>query len=570
MSSIRTLLPAIALLLAPPVATSSAAQESTFADAVRVELIEVDALVTDRSGAPVLDLAADEFRLFDNDEPVAITHFVPPVGAPPRPAESDAEEPPFVTLGSPGAPPRLVIFLDELHLTMRSRHLVFGRLEQVLTDSLPPRTEVMLASFRGSVEVVAPFTRNRKEVVKLLAERLSGASRATANQLESDSLMRQLPRYVETALAPPDPMESACAVAGGFVRGHAHQVLSRVEGTVAALGQFVRSLSAYAGPKSLLYVSDGLPLVAGQEVYDYLIEICDGSLTRSSADPTLRTLAALEPARRFPTTARLEMQELSTHDLWNALAAEANTRRVTLNTVQASGLAVSRRASVDGAPASSTTESFGRRNHQDPLIVMAEETGGRAVLNTNDVAPAVAELIALDSARYVLAFAAPAPGDGKAHRLRLEVARPDVELRYRRSYVSRAPNEAIIDGVLASLHHGFVDNTHDLQVAARRLPDSKVALEVRVPLSSLVLLPEGDESRGLFTIFVSALDSSGVGTGIRQKSIALRSSPEEGPRSHTVETVLDLEKSRHYVVAVAVRDELGATTSFTTTAVRAQ
>ena len=308
----------------------------------------------------------------------------------------------------------------------------------------------------------------------------------------------------------------------------------------------------------------------GQEVFDYLIELCDGTLVRTSSDPALRGLAAVEPATRFPTRARLEMREFSTRELWATLAAEANTRRVTLNSIQASGIEASGRATVDGARASATTERFGQRNRQDPLVVMAEETGGEAVLNTNNVAPAVAELIALDSARYTLAFAAPRPGDGEAHRLRLEVSRPGVELRYRRSYVSRSPDQEVIDGVLAALHHGFEDNTHRLQLAAKRLPNSRVSLEVRVPLGSLVLLPEGDEERGLFTLFVSALDSRGIGTGIHQKSVPLRNMLGGGPKSHTVETVLDLDESREYVVAVAVRDEIGVTTSFATTSVRAQ
>ena len=143
-------------------------------------------------------------------------------------------------------------------------------------------------------------------------------------------------------------------------------------------------------------------------------------------------------------------------------------------------------------------------------------------------------------------------------------------MTYRRSYKSRTPDQRAVDGILASLHHGFEDNPHGIKVSAERLEDRRVSLEVRVPLKSLVMLPRGEETRGLFTLFVAALDASGLGTGIRQKSVAIRGRPGESGKSHTVNTVLDLTESREYVVAVAVRDEISASTSFTTTRLRAR
>ncbi len=553
---------------------SSLGQESSFSEIVKVDLVEVDALVVDADGHPILDLTIDDFRLFDGGEQVAITHFAPPDGGPaPVSASAGAARAPENPSGSPApedTPPRLVIFLDEVHLTLRSRHLAFFRLNDVLANELPAQTEILLATYTGSVDVLLPFTTNRKVLVKLLEERFSSAAQATADRVQAESLMRQLPRTIESMLAPPDAMEKGCSNAGAVVRGHSSQVLSGVQATVAALGQFVRSLSAYEGPKSLLYVSDGVPMVAGQEVWDYLIELCDGSLTGFSADPELRVLASQEPARDFPSRARLEMLEFSTRDLWSELAAEANTRRVTLNSVQASGLEPSRQSTVDGPRTSSATQAFGQRNRQEPLVVMAQETGGRAILNTNNVAPAVERLIDLDSARYIVAFASSRPADGKTHQLRLEVSRPDVVVRYRRSYKTRSDDERVADGVLASLHHGFEDNTHRLRVDAKRLDERKVALDVHIPLRSLVMLPEGDQTRGLFTLFIAALDASGLGTGIREKSVPVQFGSNENRKSHTVSTVLELKKSREYIVAVAVRDELGATTSFVRTRVRAE
>ena len=87
---------------------------------------------------------------------------------------------------------------------------------------------------------------------------------------------------------------------------------------------------------------------------------------------------------------------------------------------------------------------------------------------------------------------------------------------------------------------------------------------MRVPLTSLTLLPEGDLHRGLFTVFVVASQPNGNTTEIRQKLFRAQVPKDRlgaNAAEYTFVVSLDVQPGDHRV-AVALRDELGDTTSF--------
>jgi hypothetical protein len=70
------------------------------------------------------------------------------------------------------------------------------------------------------------------------------------------------------------------------------------------------------------------------------------------------------------------------------------------------------------------------------LTAMANETGGEAVLRSNNLAAGFARIVRDISSYYAIAYLAPAPyRSGTAHRISVRVNRPDVEVRTRNGYV---------------------------------------------------------------------------------------------------------------------------------------
>jgi len=70
------------------------------------------------------------------------------------------------------------------------------------------------------------------------------------------------------------------------VRGYAAQQRQEVRATLGRLGLLVNSLAGLPGRKALLYVSDGIPLQPGAELFEVLNQICGGGAATSGAGYT--------------------------------------------------------------------------------------------------------------------------------------------------------------------------------------------------------------------------------------------------------------------------------------------
>ena len=69
------------------------------------------------------------------------------------------------------------------------------------------------------------------------------------------------------------------------------------------------------------------------------------------------------------------------------------------------------------------------------LQVLAEQTGGRAIVNTNDGRRAMASMISDSAAYYLVGYSSTEdPRDGKFHNVKVRVKRPGVEVRARSGY----------------------------------------------------------------------------------------------------------------------------------------
>src|SRR5262249_28042640 len=101
---------AIAFVLLSYMTLDCPAQESTQTQkqpVLRVEATEVvvDVRVTDRKGHPIPGLTASDFRLYEDNSPVAIRSFTPPPEARPAPRHStNGNVPPIVETSSPAFP----------------------------------------------------------------------------------------------------------------------------------------------------------------------------------------------------------------------------------------------------------------------------------------------------------------------------------------------------------------------------------------------------------------------------------------------------------------------------------
>src|SRR4029450_11745389 len=81
-----------------------------------------------------------------------------------------------------------------------------------------------------------------------------------------------------------------------------------------------------------------------------------------------------------------------------------------------------------------TTDRTNLNSTMDTLRVLADNTDGRAIVNRNDLATGMKQIMRDASGYYLLGYTSTSATDGKYHALDVKVKRPGVEVRARKGY----------------------------------------------------------------------------------------------------------------------------------------
>ncbi|HEX9945328.1 MAG TPA: VWA domain-containing protein, partial [Thermoanaerobaculia bacterium] len=468
----------------------------------------------------------------------------------------------------------------------------------------------MLVTYDLGLHVRLPFTGDPAAV----DEALQGIEKLSARGPEADRDRRQAFQTIlaiqEESINSPDPLPCPQTIATP-AHTYATQRRQEVRRSIGALTLLVNSLSGVPGRKAVLHVSDGLPLTPGEEVFQFLAEICGGGgtagigrtaiagETRSGRErrgeeegggasaPQPRQGQDTDPYQIFDareigprayqaaSQAPLDAQSYNVAKELQTLAAHANAQRVTLYTLQASGLAGPDAADAGAGPAERLFQfpSIGtvlRANNRDSLQLLADSTGGRSILDANDFLPDLARMREDFESYYSLGFTPAHHGDGREHKIEVRVKRPGVRLRYRESYRDKPTLEKTVDRTLAALLYGIEDNPLDIrmEIGDQTLGPAgawTVPVRLRIPLFKLAILNREETFEGNLRLFVATRTPDGGNSPMRQVEVPLRIPRKQVLHAmgqfylYTLTLQLPPGEQR---VAVAVRDEVAATTSF--------
>ncbi len=561
----------------------AAQSKQTFYDAVDVEVVEIDVVVVDRKGVPVLGLKKDDFNLYVDGEAIEISNFLSwsvvtggsrsvrsgrsPGGGAELPGAARA------TSAVGGVPLLIAIYLDELSLHPARRDRVLDRLQAAAEPWHGLGAQFVLAVFDGRLDIAVGPTRDLSAVLRAASLR---AAAAPARAYELARARRRA--FTELALNARASSGTAGEDAGdggiarcerekwfhllSIARNHAYETETRSAVAMDGLADLISSLSGVAGKKAVVYVSDGLPQRPGVDIFTYLVEqLCPD-------------------ATNLHPEAYAEMLQFDDASDVNRIAAHANANRVTFYPLDAMGLDTGLHLdpsfrSLAEAP-SARNDEIARMNRQNGLNMLASETGGKALLNSNDIRPLLAEVAVQLEASYSLGFS-PEPSErARVRQVRVELAPPAAKRRriqYRRSYRVKSLEERLAER-LFSVAHLEASGWNPLQVEVGFGPteggggqgvkrDSGIVVEVAVPISALPFLTSRADTQGELRVWMLAVDSGkGVRTRIRQKSLTVGGDGGVAPRngSFRFEVEMDLPEGV-WQVAVGVRDELTGVTS---------
>lgn len=268
----------------------------------------------------------------------------------------------------------------------------------------------------------------------------------------------------------------------------------------------------------------------------------------------------------------IELERLSE---LNDLTAHANRSRVTLYTLETAGLRGFSSASVEfegplnGVIFTPSPQTDFRRtsNLQDTLFLLADETGGKAVLNANQLTPELEEIAEDFSNYYSLGYLIDHAPDGKSHRINVKVRQKGVRVRSRQAFWHKSVEQQLADKTMGALMFGATENP--LGVTVRLGPPSpgpqdqfRVPVEIDVPYERLTLLPAADGQQGSLTLILAAPGDKGKGTAVRKMPVAVSLPPgADASGIHRIGIQVDLPAGEHRV-GLGIWDELAATGSF--------
>ncbi|HWM94929.1 MAG TPA: VWA domain-containing protein [Thermoanaerobaculia bacterium] len=549
-------------------------ENPTFGDVIDVNVINVDVHVTDRSGRPVADLRREDFEVFEDGKRVTVSNFEvvapdappppPPAGAPPVAAEP-------ARVGVTEVPPEdrlhLVVYIDNANLAPANRARVLQQLRGFLAD-LRPEDRVMMVTADLGLTVRLPFTNDPAALAKALDEIMETATQGQESSNERRLALQRVLEIREAVRVREGPCSrSIVAPAQSYAEVTRQEVLRSIN-TMTVL---VNSLSGVPGRKALLHVSNGLPVTPGEEVYQLLAEICGNASGSGALDVHEGDFLIEANARE----ALMDAQRYSTIEDFGKLAAHANAHRVTLYTLQAAGLQGNASALAEYGPEVRllqlpAIQFVQNANLQNSLTLLASETGGRAILNANDVMPDLRRMKEDLGSYYSLGYTPAHSGDGRVHRVEVKVKKPGLQVRHRKSYRDKPAIERAVDRTLAAVYHGFEDNPLDVTVEIGAQTPAEgdrvsVPIKLRIPLFKLGIFPQPDQSyRGRLRLLVSSRDSRGGVSPIRQVEVPLQIPKEDilyaMGKFYEYELTLNLERGEQHV-AITVRDEGTTTTS---------
>ena len=457
----------------------------------------------------------------------------------------------------------MVFYVDDANISPSHRTRLLRRLEAAVEPWRSMGANFMLARFVHRLEVLVPPTRDLDAILEGAAAVPKGSPRAIrsgdgARRLAIESLLDNVEFCRMAAFC--QPCEDNWPELLTLARRHAEDRATNAAIAADGLADLVTTLGGVPGKKTVVYVTDGLPQRPGISVLDFLgNELCSNRPT--AASETVAEMAQYDESSRF-----------------NRISAHANANRVTFYGLDAAGL---RSASPDisldnpGRAPSLRNVSLQATNAQSGLQLLAWETGGKALINANDLSILLDDMTGQLAASYSLGFVPEQRRLGEVRQISVLLAPGGDKgrrIQHRRTYRDKSLDERLAERLLSVAYLGMAENPLQASIEfGGTKPLEKKAHEltvgVSVPAESVPSLPGKDgappnASARLRLWLVAVEDEKGARTTVRQRMIAFGG--ETGipavDGGYRVEVAMTLPEG-NYQVAVGIRDETTGLTS---------
>jgi len=462
----------------------------------QTEVVEVPAVVTDKSGRALHGLTKDDFRIFEDGKERRIATFEEVNAASSHPAEHPAPVGQFSNIAEQIREPQSVVVfaLDTINTPFLDQAYARRQLlDYIAQNTSPSQTLGLVVIGAKGVQVLCALGTDAATLAAALRKATGQISPMEQYGVEGKLIAANDPEPNEiwaTGMAPrEDPSDKLARwiAAADAVEGQRQQARS-TEATLKAFLSVAWSLAGVPGRKSLIWLTGSFPFPLDSE----------------SALPSKWT------------------------ELYEKAMQALNDAQISIYPIDARGLVNT--GAFAGSETSPQTVDAGASSHLNDSVLanmrmFAGMTGGRAFYNTNDLAGAIATAADDSASYYLLGFYLDTHNTSSGWRkLRVQVKQPDGVVRARSGFLEtrltadpELTHKADIEFALSSPF-----DTTSIPVTAQWLgvtqegPERKVAFSLNMPESGLV--DEGNNN--LFDIdLVVQLSRDGLASTVARKTL---------------------------------------------------
>jgi VWFA-related protein len=369
-----------------------------------INFVRVDVIVSDRSGNPVGDLKPEDFEITEQGKTQAIETFklvsldgglLASTKEPAREIRTDLDE---ETEAARDDVRLFAFFLDDYHVRRETSMQAREQLARFVQTQLGPS---------DMIGVMYPL-------------QATDSVRMTRNH---DAVMRALQQFDgrKYDYTPRNQYEEQYAY-------YPAEIVERIrnEVSMSAMKALITHMGGLKeGRKALILVSEGYSNILPPQLRDPVAAL-PGLNNPATGDPFAGANSILEDRAQFSAGMDLEAD---LRDLYNL----ANRNNVAIYAVDPRGLSAGEfgidqniSQTIDRQYLSSTMET---------LRTLAINTDGRAIVNRNDLAVGMKQILRDSSAYYLLGYNSSFTAtDGKFHEIKVRVKRPGVQVRARKGY----------------------------------------------------------------------------------------------------------------------------------------
>jgi VWFA-related protein len=493
---------------------TAAQKQPTPTFSVEAAMVVVDITVRDRKGNLIEDLKREDFKIFEDNTPQGIVTFsaekvpIGPAAAPETPApKPEAAQPAAPVSGAPApapgapAPPStsapavvnlslnpnapvkkeslsgkrlMVLFFDLSSLDSETLIRSMDAAREFVEKNTGPQDLMAIATYQSDLYLDQDLT-NDKEVLLRVIDSLGSeeSTETTTENLSDESTSEDV-----------------------FVPDTVQFNIFNTDRRLSALESLAKMYREFPERKSLIYFSGGVS-TTGQE---------NNAQIRSTIDSANKS--------------NMTIYTVDTRGL-QALPPGGNASQASAGSAMFRGGAMSRqRGNLAGS--------------QETLVTLANDTGGRAFTDSNDISMALKQVQADTNVYYVIGYFSSNPKeDGKYRKIKVELARTELraKIEHRPGYFAaksfRQQNKEERDFQLQqamTVDRPFVDVPLILQADYFRRDDEIVYVPVSIELlgDGLEFEEKGENREGKFEFVAQAVDSKGKISGVARDSVQVK------------------------------------------------